>query len=242
LLDVIGERDLIWLLVAAMLLTSTAAWTLAGGDESVAARPKQSYRVELLREPAFLAVVAAASLIQASHAVYYGFSTIDWQAAGLGGEAIGALWALGVLAEIALFAFSGRIQIAPMTLIMVGACGAAVRWTAMALDPPTVLLPVLQCLHALSFGATHLGALGFLARVAPAGSSARAQGYLAVALGLVMALAMAVSGALYTRWGSFAYLAMGFAAGSGGLCALAAARFTFWQGMSLRRLPKQDDG
>jgi hypothetical protein len=74
---------------------------------------------------------------------------------------------------------------------------------------------------------THLGALGFLARAAPAGASARAQGYLAIALGLVMAMAMAVSGALYTRWGSFAYLAMAFAAASGGLCALAAARFTF---------------
>jgi PPP family 3-phenylpropionic acid transporter len=228
LLDVIGERDLIWLLVAAMFLTATAAWALAryGGESSVAG-PRQSYRAGLLREPAFLAVAAAASLIQASHAMYYGFSTIEWQAAGLGGEAIGALWALGVLAEIALFALSGRIQVASTTLLMIGACGAAVRWIAMALDPPTLLLPALQCLHALSFGATHLGALGFLARAAPAGASARAQGYLAIALGLVMAMAMAVSGALYTRWGSFAYLAMAFAAASGGLCALAAARFTF---------------
>ena len=60
--------------------------------------------VSLLREPAFVAAIAAASLVQASHAVYYGFATIDWQGASYDGSVIGALWALGVVAEIALFA------------------------------------------------------------------------------------------------------------------------------------------
>jgi PPP family 3-phenylpropionic acid transporter len=230
LLDVIGARDLIWLVVAAMGLTAVAAWTLAPCDgESVGCPGQPTSRNGLLRQPAFLAIVAAASLVQASHAVYYGFSTIDWQAAGLGGGAIGALWALGVLAEIVLFAMSGRMPVAPRTLLLAGAGGAAVRWTAMAFDPATVLLPLLQCLHALSFGATHLGAVGFVARAAPAGSGARAQGYLAVALGLVMAVAMGISGALYARWGALAYLAMTFAAATGGLCALASRRLTSGQ-------------
>jgi PPP family 3-phenylpropionic acid transporter len=199
------------------------------GGESVSSAGIPASRPALLRQPAFLAVTAAAALVQASHAVYYGFSTIEWQAAGLGGRAIGALWALGVLAEIALFAVSGRMPIASTTLLLAGACGAVVRWSAMALDPPTVLLPVLQCLHALSFGATHLGAVSFMARAAPAGSAATAQGYLAVALGLVMAVTMGISGALYARWGGLAYLAMAIAAAAGGVCALAARRLTSWQ-------------
>jgi PPP family 3-phenylpropionic acid transporter len=229
-LDVFGARDLIWLVVAAMVLTAAAAWMLAPhGGESVSSAGKPASRPALLRQPAFLAVTAAAALVQASHAVYYGFSTIEWQAAGLGGRAIGALWALGVLAEIALFAVSGRMPIASTTLLLAGACGAVVRWSAMALDPPTVLLPVLQCLHALSFGATHLGAVSFMARAAPAGSAATAQGYLAVALGLVMAVTMGISGALYARWGGLAYLAMAIAAAAGGVCALAARRLTSWQ-------------
>ena len=33
-----------------------------------------------LRQPAYLAIAAAGSLIQASHAVYYGFSVLDWRA------------------------------------------------------------------------------------------------------------------------------------------------------------------
>ena len=222
-----GAVDLIWLAAAGMILTMAAALALAPlGADPASGPAKQSSREGLLQQPAFLAVAAAAGLIQASHAVYYGFSTIDWQAAGLRGGTIGALWALAVLAEIAFFAVSGRLPISPTALLLVGACGAVVRWTAMAFDPPTALLPPLQCLHALSFGATHLGAVGFVAHTAPTGSSATAQGYLAVALGLVMAMAMGISGALYARWGGLAYLAMAIMAAAGGLFALAACRFT----------------
>ena len=38
----------------------------------------------------------------------------------------------------------------------------------MALDPPVLALPFLQLLHALSFGATHLGALAYVAACAGA--------------------------------------------------------------------------
>jgi PPP family 3-phenylpropionic acid transporter len=230
LLDVIPARDLIWLIVAAMAVTAAAACALAplppsialSTDPGPAAKSPSSDAPGLLRAPVFLAVAAAASLLQASHAVYYGFSALDWRAAGLDGAAIGALWALGVVAEVALFAVSGRLRVAPTTLLMVGAAGAVIRWSAMALEPAPALLPLLQCLHGLSFGATHLGAIGFIARAAPAARGATAQGYLAVAQGLVMALAMGVSGLLYARWGNLAYGAMALMAAAGGLLAFAA--------------------
>jgi MFS transporter, PPP family, 3-phenylpropionic acid transporter len=228
LLDLIAARELIWLTVAALAITAAAACALAplpAHEESPSATRLSSAQ-DLLRDPAFLAAAAAASLIQASHAIYYGFSALDWRAAGLDGGAIGALWALAVVAEIALFAISGRLPVAPTTLLMLGAAGAVIRWSAMAFDPPTALLPPLQCLHALSFGATHLGALGFMARAAPAELGATAQGYLAVALGLVMAAAMGISGVLYARWGGLAYGAMALAAAAGGIFALAAHRLT----------------
>jgi PPP family 3-phenylpropionic acid transporter len=176
--------------------------------------------------PAFIAVAGAASLVQASHAVYYGFSTIDWKAAGLDGTAVGVLWAIGVLAEIVLFAFAGRLPaaISPTMLLIIGAVGAAVRWTAMAFNPPTLALPVLQCLHGLSFGATHLGTMGFIARAAPVQLAATAQGALATAYAIAMAAAMGVSGLLYERYGALAYGAMALGAVAGGLCAIAAHR------------------
>jgi len=226
LLDVIAARDLIWLIVAAMALTAAAGFALAPlaprpGVAAPPAPPAPSARA-LLRDRGFLAVAAGAGLIQASHAVYYGFATLDWQAAGLGGGEIATLWALAVVAEIALFAASGRLPFKPTTLLMAGAGGAVIRWSAMAFDPLPPVLLLLQCLHALSFGATHLAAVGFVARAAPVELSATAQGHLAVALGLIMAGAMGLSGVLYARLGSLAYLAMAFAAFAGGLCALSA--------------------
>jgi PPP family 3-phenylpropionic acid transporter len=225
--DTIPARDLIWLVAAASLISALAALTLE--PLSAAAPPSNEPtqpRKSLLRDPAFIAVLAAASLIQASHAVYYGFSALQWRGAGLDGTAIAALWGLGVIAEILLFAISGRLPpfFQPTVLIMIGAAGGALRWTAMALDPPASVLPWLQLLHAASFGATHLGALGFVARHAPVGQGATAQGYLAIALGVTMAAATGLSGWLYGSFGSRAYLAMALMAIAGGACGHIAQR------------------
>jgi PPP family 3-phenylpropionic acid transporter len=223
--DIVPARDLIWLIVATAAVTALAALLLApvhGEPSFVSANPSRS----LMRDPAFCAVLAAASLIQASHAVYYAFSALQWRAIGLDGTAVAALWALGVVAEIALFALQGRLPpfLRPTVLLMAGAIGGGLRWAVMALDPPVALLPLLQTLHAASFGATHLGTIGFLAAHAPRGQGATAQGHLAVALGVTMAAASALSGVLYGDFGSLAYAAMASAAIAGGAAAYIADR------------------
>lgn len=225
LLEWIAPGNLIWLLVAAMLPAAFAACALGpvSPGAPTKSRPAASAAV-LLRSPAFLLVALAASLIQASHAVYYGFSAIDWQADGLDSTAIGALWALGVIAEIVLFAVSGRLRLGPIALLVLGGVGALVRWGAMAFDPAPIWLPLLQCLHALSFGATHLGAMAFMLRAAPAEIGATAQGYLAVVQGLAMAGAMGLAGLLYTHGGNLAYAAMAVMTAFGAASALAALR------------------
>ena len=225
--DAIPARHLIWLIVAASLLNAFAAAGLAPLPTHVPNASEQPpARKPLLRDLTFLAVLAASSLIQASHAIFYGFSALQWRAAGLDGSVIAALWGLGVIAEIVLFAFSGRLPalFQPIVLLMIGALGGALRWSAMAFDPPIVALPFLQLLHALSFGATHLGALTYLARSAPPGQSATAQGYHAIAQGAVMAGAMGLSGLLYEDFGGHAYAAMALTAVVGGACALIAQR------------------
>jgi MFS transporter, PPP family, 3-phenylpropionic acid transporter len=224
--DAIPARHLIWLIAAASLIAAFAACALAPIHTAPPAMVAPPASRSVLRDPAFVAALAAASLIQASHAVYYGFSALQWRSMGLDGTAIAALWALGVIAEIVLFALQGRLPplFAPPVLLIAGALGAMLRWSAMALDPPAALLPALQLLHALSFGATHLGALGFVAAKAPPGQGATAQAHLAVALGTTMAAATAVSGVLYGRFGSLAYVAMASAAVAGGVAAYVAIR------------------
>jgi PPP family 3-phenylpropionic acid transporter len=203
--DAFPASYLIWLMVAASALIALAAWALAPLASNLPERDvREVPRVKLLRDPVFIAVLAAASLIQASHAVFYGFSAVQWHAAGLDGTFIAALWALGVAAEIVLFAVQARLPpfFTPTVLLLIGALAAILRWLGMALNPPVLALPWLQMLHALSFGATHLGALMFVAHHAPAGQAAAAQGYLAIAVGVAMAAAMGVSGVLYEDFGS----------------------------------------
>ena len=225
--DEIPARHLIWLMVAASALIALAAWQLAPfGGTPTEKKTEAPLRQGPLWDPAFIAVLAGASLIQASHALFYGFSAVQWHGAGLNGTFIAALWALGVAAEIVLFSVQGRLPpfLTPTAMLMIGAAAGTLRWLGMAFDPPALALPGLQTLHALSFGATHLGALMFLAHHAPAGRAATAQGYLAIAGGLAMAVATGISGVLYGDFGSRAYVAMALTAITGGACGFVAHR------------------
>jgi PPP family 3-phenylpropionic acid transporter len=221
----LGARDVIWAVVASLALTAAAAVLLARREPPAPERPDAAPApASLWRSGAFIAVVLGASLIQASHSVYYGFSTLQWSARGISGPAIGALWALGVVAEVLLFALSGRVvgAVGATRMIALGGVGGVIRWGAMALDPPTAALPVLQCLHAATFAATHLGAMHFMAQAVPTGRGATAQGDFVAVQGIVSAAAMSLSGVLVAHVGSLAYAAMAVAAGLGTLFAMAA--------------------
>lgn len=224
--DAIAARHLIWLIVVGTAIIAFSAATLMPLAPKAPLTRESAPQPGLLRSRAFIAIVLAASLIQASHATYYGFSVLAWRAQGYDGMTIAALWGLGVIAEIVLFAAQGRLPafLTPAMLLILGAAGAAVRWTAMAFDPPVLMLPLLQVLHAASFGASHLGAQMYLARTVPSGLGATAQGYLAIAMGLVMAATTAVSGLLFAAYGAASYGAMALAAIAGGVCALIAHR------------------
>lgn len=225
LLAVMAIEHLIWLIVAAFALLGAATLWLRRPEAATFAdaEPKPS-ATHLWRSPKFLAVAAAASLIQASHALYYGFSALDWTAKGISSTTIGLLWGLGVVAEIVLFAVSGRRPLDPMTLLAMGAAGAAIRWIAMASDPAFALLPLIQCLHGLSFGATHLGSIQFVARLAGDKRAAAAQGDFSTILAIGGAAAAGASGLLYEALGDNGYAAMAGMAAVGGACLILALR------------------
>lgn len=227
LMAMTAPGELVWFLVAAEALIVVAAVTLRPLEQDA----RETHRGDpadrsLLRSPQFLAIAAAACLIQASHALYYGFSAIDWSRKGFSGPTVGGLWAVGVVAEIVLFGLSPRLpsRLDPLTFLLLGAAGAVVRWAAMAMDPPTWLLPPLQCLHALSFGATFLGSVQLVSRIAGERRFAAAQGDLSTISSAGMAAATAVSGMLYASFGAYGYAAMAVIAALGGGFALLARR------------------
>lgn len=225
----IPPAQIIMLIAAGYWLGAAAAWWLEGDEPgrvdaappNTAARPGHTAALGL--------VLAASSLVQASHGLFYGFGALHWSAAGFSGAAIGALWAVGVGVEITLFACAGRLPRAlasPVALLALGAASAVLRWSVMAFDPATPFLFMLQALHGLSFGATHLGAVQFVARAAAPRRAASTQGLLAWSNGAAMAAASAVSGYLYESYGASGYGAMALLAVAGGACAVCARRFT----------------
>jgi MFS transporter, PPP family, 3-phenylpropionic acid transporter len=160
----------------------------------------------LARAPLFLLFLLAASLIQGSHALYYAFGSLHWRAQGVSGGVIGALWSVGVVAEVGLFAASGRIIAAcgAARLLMLAGLATVVRLGFMAIDPPLWATALLQTLHAMSFGAAHLAAIHFLAHAVPEDRAASAQGlYAAVVGGLVMGSAIIACGPLYRTFGPY---------------------------------------
>src|SRR5213079_3330303 len=134
----------------------------------------------------WLFVVSAAAL-QASHQLYYGFGTLYWRQLGFSDTVIGALWAEGVVAEIVLFWFSRQLvaRLGPLGLMALGGVAGILRWSLMGIVPALAAAAVLQLLHALTFGASHLGAMYFMARSVPPGAAASAQSlYAAISAGL----------------------------------------------------------
>src|SRR5206468_1117322 len=80
----------------------------------------------------------AAGMAQPCHSFYYGFGSLNWKALGYPPDLIGILWALGVLAEIALFSVSSRVvaRVGATRLLVIGTACGLVRWTVLAFSPP----------------------------------------------------------------------------------------------------------
>ncbi len=219
-----GSTGILWGTIALGGLVILAAWALPPDPRHGEATARAPLRLRevwaLVRQPTFLVFMAAVSLTMSSHAIYYAFGTLNWQSLGYSDNFIGFLWALGVVAEIILFAFSTRVlkRVPPLMLIAGAGLMAIVRWVLTAFDPVWWALLPIQCLHAFTFGALHLGAMHYIARYVPVQVGASAMGLLAATSGgLAIGLVMIAAGPLYESVGAFAYLAMAVL-GLGGLC------------------------
>lgn len=193
------------------------------GEGAPPRRLRLSDATALMRSPLFLLFLVATSLVHGSHAMLYAFGSLHWRAQGFSGGTVGALWSIGVIAEVLLFAVSGRIvgRIGSTRLLVLAGFMTALRWSLMAFDPPLWATAILQTLHAMSFGAAHLAAIHFLTHAIPEDRSATAQGlFSAVVAGLVMGTATLLCGPLYASLGGESYAVMAAIAAAGTLAAM----------------------
>jgi PPP family 3-phenylpropionic acid transporter len=232
-----GSHTVLPLLVAGTALMVVCAhlvpreFGMRASQASALRRLSLADAFELFRAPLFRLFLLAASLVQASHALYYSFGTLNWQAQAIPDGVIGALWSVGVVAEVVLFAVSGRVIALTGTarLLMAAGLAATLRWALLAFDPPLLLTAFAQTLHAMSFGAAHIAAIHFLTHAVPEDRAATAQGlYAAVVAGLVLGAATIASGPLYRHFAGEAYAGMALLALIGAAAAFLLMRL--WRG------------
>jgi PPP family 3-phenylpropionic acid transporter len=221
LIDWRGSETILICIVFGAIAISIAAARLPAGERAPHP-PKQEADFTALRRLVagpFGLALAASALIQGGHGFYYAFSAVAWSAQGYSDLMIGALWACGVAVEIVFLWLSGRSwlgRLSPAALLMLGGGGSILRWGLTAMAPPLWALFALQCLHALSFAATYLGFLRFAAYSVPDRYAATGQAInSALAGGVVMALASAVSGYFFAQIGTAGFAIMILPAAAG---------------------------
>ena len=172
-LDYLPPATLPPLLVALSLISFVVALAL----------PPRARRAHAGRGAAFLPAGAAVLLacgffMSAAHGTLYTFLTLHLERAGHSGTVIGALWTLGVLAEIVVFlCLPVLFQRSSLSAILLASLACAVvRFLAIGWLPASlwVLVPA-QLLHGATFGAFHAAAVAAVHRLFPEAAQARGQ-------------------------------------------------------------------
>lgn len=215
LMDEFGPAAAVWLMAAGALATAIAAHGLPRSVSEAKTRERHSSRLaaaaakRLVRTPVFIVFLLAVGLIQATHGTFYAFGAVHWRSQGISTVWVGLLWAVAVLAEVALFAWSRPVlaRFGPLALIASGGAAAILRWGAMCLDPPLWALFPLQLLHALTYGASHLGAIHFIGKAVPEEAAGTAQAlYATFAAGVFMGVVTLASGPIYSAYHGLSFI------------------------------------
>jgi PPP family 3-phenylpropionic acid transporter len=153
-----GLASFPWVFCAALALVPLAVWRLPEAPPLVTDRADAPGLWAVLRQPRILVLFATLAAMQVSFGPYYGFFTLYLQGHGYGRDTIGLLWALGVLAEVGVFAIMPRLYAwaSPLRWLGIAAVLTAVRWLVIALFADNMaLLIAAQVLHLASFGIYH---------------------------------------------------------------------------------------
>ena len=163
-----------------------------------------------------IAGIACGSLALSSQATYYAFSSIHWANLGFSAGGIAALWSIGVLAEIVLFAAVGkRFDLSARTLLLLGVACGIVRWASFPFGETFTFFALNSTLHAGTFAAAYLGTQRLIAERVPEAAHGKAQGLTQLVAGPVTAGMTVLSGWLFSAFGVQAFQAAAL------LCALA---------------------
>ncbi len=161
-LDHVPTHNFLWM----ALLPLIGAWLASCIIAQPPARPhEQSENESVHRQalrPEVLALLMAGFLMCAAHGPLYAFYSIYLDQVGYSKVIVGALWALGVIAEILVFLGMPRwlSRYSPYKVLLASFALAVVRFLLIGWGVGSLTLLILaQLMHAASFGSFHAAAL-----------------------------------------------------------------------------------
>lgn len=234
-LDRVGVAHLPELVLATLLATAIATWTVPDAPALHGAR-RPPLMAALKRAPVW-ALIGICLLQQAANQPYYLFYDLLLKQHGYTGFSIGILIALGVVAEIGMFLIVGRwLERYGVRPIFLGVLAlGCLRWSLIGAF--TEVVPVMvfsQLMHAVTFAAAHACAMYALGQLFEPVLLGRAQG-------LFASLVYGVGGAFGALCAGFLGRSLGLSFSfylSSGFC-LAALLLT-WSALHIDRTVRAD--
>jgi MFS transporter, PPP family, 3-phenylpropionic acid transporter len=167
-----------------------------------------------------LALFAAGMCMAVAHGALYAFYSIYLEAAGYSKSVIGALWTLGVVAEVVVFLRLPQLmrRFSLRHLLIASFACAAVRFLAIGWGVEwIVLLAAAQLLHAATFGAYHAASIAAVHRLFPGRMAGRGQTlFSSLSYGFGGALGTLLAGWSWTELGPSSSFAVSALFGAGG--------------------------
>jgi len=258
LLDWLGARWLTVPMGALALLVLLVSWNVARGSRSRGAavtgtapadpagvdpeglgrrvdgpaqrRPPSVWR--RLREPRIALFFVSCGLMMFAHAALYAFFSLYLDRHGYAKTWIGAIWSLGVVAEIALFRWQSGLfeRFGALPLLSFSMACAALRFALIGWgEGQWGIVLVSQLLHAITFGVHHSAAMALLHRWFEPAEQGRAQAlFVTLGYGVGGSVGGLAAGWWWDHVGpAWAFYSAALAAALGWLAVAACRRFEY---------------
>jgi PPP family 3-phenylpropionic acid transporter len=197
-LEWFGVEALLWFAGALMVMVVIASLRIRDVPHPVAAHHAPRLH-HVLRKPEVAAFFLSAALMCGAHMALYAFYSLYLERAGYSKPVIGAMWALGVVAEVGFFYFQARVfaRFGARRVMMATFGVALLRFVITGAGPGLLwVLVAAQLMHALTFAAHHSASVVTMQRwfAGPLQASGQAL-YMSMAYGIGGTL-----GGLFMTW------------------------------------------
>jgi len=198
LLEIIPIAMLPVLLLAISFLAFLWSFSIKEPEHAPSSQKKLQPLWPVLKKPVVAAFFSIEFILLFSLAPFYSFYSNFLKEIGFSTTQIGSLWAMGVIAEIVMFAVAQKVfftRFSWRTLVVICLLLTSLRWWLVGILESNYIGQLLtQCLHAFSFGLFHLIAMKIIFQNFSAEQQGRGQALYSTMWGLGVASGSLLAG------------------------------------------------